>query len=167
MTFKEIVELINIIDKSQISFMELNYEKMYLKLDKSDSRSEYTSGVNLSNNHIKTVVEDTCDIYEKIDKCQKNSDVEEKENIELEDETSVDYILSPMVGTVYLAPAPDKSPYVTVGTTIKEGDVVCIIEAMKLMNEIESEQSGILLEVMVKNEQMVEYGQKLFKIKKS
>lgn len=170
MTFKEIVELINIIDKSQISFMELNYEKIYLKLDKSDTRNEYASEINLTNKQVKNI-ENKCEFKEEkeaIEKITEKESTSEKKNntVEVED-SSVDYILSPMVGTVYLSPSPDKPPYVSEGTHIKNGDVVCIIEAMKLMNEIESEQVGTLLEVMVKNEQMVEYGQKLFKIKKS
>lgn len=75
------------------------------------------------------------------------------------------YIESPMVGTFYAASAPGKPPYVTVGSKVKKGDVVCIIEAMKLMNEVEAEVDGEIVEILVKNEEIVEYGQPLFKIK--
>lgn len=71
-------------------------------------------------------------------------------------------IKSPMVGTFYKAPAPDAKPYAEVGQTIKNGQVVCIIEAMKLMNEIESETSGRIVEVLVKNAKPVQFGQALF-----
>ena len=71
-------------------------------------------------------------------------------------------ITSPMVGTFYAKPSPDSSPYVEVGSHIKKGDVVCIIEAMKLMNEIESEFDGEIKEIFVKDEEMVEYGKPLF-----
>ena len=74
-------------------------------------------------------------------------------------------ITSPMVGVFYAAPSPDDEPYVTVGSKVKKGDVLCIIEAMKLMNEITAEQDGEIIEVCVVNEQVVEYGQPLFKIK--
>lgn len=74
-------------------------------------------------------------------------------------------IKSPMVGTFYSSSSPEKEPYVKVGERIKKGDTLCIIEAMKLMNEIESEFDGEIAEILVKNEQMVEYGQALFKIK--
>ncbi|MCH5300148.1 MAG: acetyl-CoA carboxylase biotin carboxyl carrier protein [Ruminococcus sp.] len=74
-------------------------------------------------------------------------------------------IKSPMVGVFYAAASPDSSPFVTVGQRVEKGDVVCIIEAMKLMNEITAEQSGVITEICVNNEDIVEYGQDLFKIK--
>ena len=74
-------------------------------------------------------------------------------------------VKSPMVGTFYIKPSPDAEPYVEVGKQVNKGDVLCIIEAMKLMNEIESEYDGEIVEVCVKNEEMVEFGKPLFKIK--
>ena len=73
-------------------------------------------------------------------------------------------IKSPMVGTFYAAPAPDAPPYIKVGERISVGQVVCIVEAMKLMNEIESEVTGKIVKVMVDNAQPVEFGQVLFLI---
>ncbi len=73
-------------------------------------------------------------------------------------------LTSPMVGTFYTAPSPDAKPFVEVGQTVKQGDVVCIVEAMKLMNEIESEISGTVTEICVKNGQPVEFGQTLMYI---
>ncbi|MBO8430401.1 acetyl-CoA carboxylase biotin carboxyl carrier protein [Spirochaetes bacterium] len=70
-------------------------------------------------------------------------------------------ITSPMVGTFYSAPSPDAKPFVEVGQTISQGDVVCIVEAMKLMNEIEAECSGKIVEICVKDGQPVEFGQVL------
>lgn len=70
-------------------------------------------------------------------------------------------VTSPMVGTFYKAPSPDAKAFVEVGQTIKEGDVVCIVEAMKLMNEIESEVSGKVVEICVSDGQPVEFGQVL------
>lgn len=74
-------------------------------------------------------------------------------------------IKAPIVGTFYQSSAPDEAPFVKVGDTIAEGDVVCIIEAMKFMNEVNSEVSGTITEVLVKDGQFVEYGQELFRIK--
>ena len=71
-----------------------------------------------------------------------------------------------MVGTFYSSPAPDQPAYVEPGKRVKEGDVLCIIEAMKLMNEIKAEVSGTVAEVLVKNGQPVEFDQPLFKIQK-
>ena len=73
-------------------------------------------------------------------------------------------ITSPMVGTFYAAPSPDADAFVEVGKSISQGDVVCIIEAMKLMNQIESEYSGTITEICVKDGQPVEYGQPLMYI---
>lgn len=73
-------------------------------------------------------------------------------------------IKAPMVGVFYAASAPEAEPYVAVGSQVKKGQVVCIIEAMKLMNEIAAEEDGRIVEVCVKNGQIVEYGQTLFKL---
>jgi acetyl-CoA carboxylase biotin carboxyl carrier protein len=73
-------------------------------------------------------------------------------------------IKSPMVGTFYAAPEPGAQPYVRMGSRVAAGDVVCIIEAMKIMNEIESEVTGVVREVSVENAQPVEFGQVLFKV---
>ncbi|MFM0039659.1 acetyl-CoA carboxylase biotin carboxyl carrier protein [Paraburkholderia strydomiana] len=71
-------------------------------------------------------------------------------------------VTSPMVGTFYRAPSPGADPFVQVGDTVKEGQTICIIEAMKLLNEIESDKSGVVKEILVENGQAVEYGQPLF-----
>ena len=73
-------------------------------------------------------------------------------------------VKSPMVGTFYLKPAPDAEPYVEVGKQVNKGNVLCIIEAMKLMNEIESEFTGTVKEIYVKDGEPVEYGEPLFLI---
>ena len=81
------------------------------------------------------------------------------------EEAGVAYIKSPMVGTFYRAASPESKPFAEVGTKVVENSVVCIIEAMKIMNEIQAETKGTVLEAMVENGQPVEYGQRLFKLK--
>ena len=86
-----------------------------------------------------------------------------------EKQTNVDFnrareIKSPMVGVFYAAGAPEASPFVEIGSRVKKGDVVCIIEAMKLMNEITAELDGAVLDTCVRNGAVVEYGQPLFKL---
>lgn len=81
----------------------------------------------------------------------------------VEDATKL--IKSPMVGTFYAAPSPDNPVYVGVGDTVKPDTVVCIVEAMKVMNEIKAETSGVIAEICVNNGDSVEYGQPLFKLK--
>ncbi|MDE5412521.1 acetyl-CoA carboxylase biotin carboxyl carrier protein [Alkalihalobacterium chitinilyticum] len=76
-------------------------------------------------------------------------------------------ITSPMVGTFYSAPSPDSDPYVKAGDKVTQESVVCIVEAMKLMNELEAEINGEIVEVLVENGQLVEYGQPLFLVKLS
>ena len=74
-------------------------------------------------------------------------------------------IRSPMVGTAYTAPSPDSEPYVSVGSVVGEDTVVCIVEAMKVMNEIKADCSGMIAEVCFNNAQPVEFGQVLFRVK--
>jgi acetyl-CoA carboxylase biotin carboxyl carrier protein len=71
-------------------------------------------------------------------------------------------VKSPMVGTFYRTPSPNAKPFVEVGQTVKAGDTLCIIEAMKLMNEIEADESGVIKAILIENGQPVEYGQPLF-----
>ncbi len=95
--------------------------------------------------------------------------VEVKEEAKLEKQAmaaeNLHTITSPMVGTFYAAPSPDAAPYVKVGDKVKKDTIVCIVEAMKLFNEIEAEVDGEIVEVLVKNGQLVEYGQPLFLVK--
>jgi acetyl-CoA carboxylase biotin carboxyl carrier protein len=81
------------------------------------------------------------------------------------EEAGVTYIKSPMVGTFYRSASPESKPFADVGTKIEENSVACIIEAMKIMNEIQAEAKGTIAEILVENGQPVEYGQKLFKLK--
>ena len=85
--------------------------------------------------------------------------------VEKSEEENYKIVKSPMVGTFYESPSPEKEAFVKVGDKVHKGQVLCIIEAMKLMNEIESEFDGEIVEVCVKNEDIVEYGMPLFKIK--
>ncbi len=80
------------------------------------------------------------------------------------EEDTENVVTSPMVGTFYAASSPDDDPFVSAGTSVKKGDVLCIVEAMKLMNEIEAEYDGTVEKVLVKNAEPLEYGQPLFVI---
>lgn len=83
------------------------------------------------------------------------------------DETGFAYVKSPMVGTFYRSPSPENPAFVETGAKVEEKTVVCIIEAMKIMNEIQAETKGTVVEILVENGQPVEYGQRLFKVKLS
>ena len=145
MEYDQIKKIIN--DMSQSSLSSLNIEfpdgvKINLTKD--------TSGNSNNIAPVQTVV--------------TTQKAEEKTN-QNEKEILANIVKSPMVGTFYLKPSPDKEDFVKVGDTVKKGQVLCIIEAMKLMNEIESEYDGQIVEICTKNEEMVDYGKPLFKIK--
>ncbi|MBI5188118.1 MAG: acetyl-CoA carboxylase biotin carboxyl carrier protein [Nitrospirae bacterium] len=96
---------------------------------------------------------------------QKSTVISEKITPEFEEETQrLITVTSPIVGTFYRSPSPDTAPFVEVGLRVKKGQVLCIVEAMKLMNEIESEIDGIVIKALVENGQPVEYGEPLFLI---
>ena len=98
-------------------------------------------------------------------KGQADTNSSTAQSLSSEDCTGTRKLVSPMVGTFYAQAAPEKPPFAKVGDKVKKGQIICIIEAMKLMNEIESEYDGEILEVLVKNEDMVEFGQTLFVIR--
>ena len=112
-----------------------------------------------------------------VDQKSKNNsqDVSQIDQLDSSDDTSISSsinsnhsnILSPMPGTFYAAPSPEADLFVKAGDTVNKGDTLCIIEAMKIMNEIEAENTGIISEVLIKNGDPVEYNQPLFKIKSS
>jgi acetyl-CoA carboxylase biotin carboxyl carrier protein len=83
-----------------------------------------------------------------------------------DEDANIVFITSPFVGTFYRAPSPDAPPFVEVGSAIREGQALCIVEAMKLMNEIEADGPGTIVEMLVENGKPVEFGQKLFKVRK-
>ncbi len=89
------------------------------------------------------------------------------ERVSTGERANIKVITSPMVGTFYRAPAPDADPFVDVGASVSPGQVVCIIEAMKIMNEVESEYTGKVVSVLVENGQPVEYGEPLFEVEVS
>ena len=95
---------------------------------------------------------------------EKFRGIHEKVTSEMEEETRLFTITSPIVGTFYRSPSPEALPFIEVGSSVKKGQVLCIIEAMKLMNEIESEISGVVVKILIENGHPVEYGEPLFLI---
>ena len=96
---------------------------------------------------------------------EKQVEQKSKEEDKKEIDEDLKIVKSPMVGTFYSKSSPDSKPYVEVGSKVKKGDILCIVEAMKLMNEIESEFDGEIVEVCVDDGEMVDYGKPLFKIR--
>lgn len=150
-------EIVSMMENSKLSSMEIEYKDLRIKMEKNITESD------------KTIVLNNITAESTSDESSISNEVEVSNNLtpKMEDETSENFtiIKAPMVGTFYPAPSPESDPFVSVGDTVKKGDVVCIIEAMKLMNEIESESNGTVVEILAKEGDMVEYGQPLFKIK--
>ena len=165
MNINEIKELIELINSSDLAYFEYECEGSRIKMDKSLTRGlvqdkevikeEPTKKIPSIENVKKEIVKEET-AREEI----KGDNKEEKEDLE-----NVTIISSPMVGTFYGAPSPDSDSFVSIGEKISVGSVLCIIEAMKLMNEIESEVNGTVVDILVKDGEMVEYGTPLFKIK--
>lgn len=130
---------------------------------------EFPDGLKISMKKNETVVKEVVkDLNQNSPNININTAVgEEVKNVQNDCSKEENYKLvkSPMVGTFYGRPSPKADTFVKVGDKVKKGDILCIVEAMKLMNEIESEFDGEVVEILVKDEEMVEYGQGLIKIK--
>jgi len=173
MEFEKIKELIKLVDSSSLAFFELENGNDRIKMDKSLNRGVTDNNLGKLNNvaNVNNTVNSNnrSNITESIDKTEAYVvEKDEPKNIvkeEVIDDKNLNIITSPMVGTFYSSASPESSAFVEVGGAVSKGKVICIIEAMKLMNEIESEYSGIIVERLVNDGDMVEYGQPLFKIK--
>ncbi|EKQ53774.1 MULTISPECIES: acetyl-CoA carboxylase biotin carboxyl carrier protein [unclassified Clostridium] len=172
MDFEKIKELIKLVDSSSLAFFELQSNNDHIKMDKSLNRGltdSSAAAVSVANNPINTSA--SAPVNSTIQSTKTANNVVEKEEVKnvveeaIIDDKNINTITAPMVGTFYSSASPESSPFVEVGSTISKGKVICIIEAMKLMNEIESEYSGVIVERLVNDGDMVEYGQPLFKVK--
>ncbi|MDG5788693.1 acetyl-CoA carboxylase biotin carboxyl carrier protein [Evansella sp. AB-P1] len=163
---QEIRELINLIDQSSIE--EFKFEQNGSKVTiRKQLKSQLKNQVETTR---VVAAPPTMNVNEQGDIQQVavnevSNQKEETKEAAVKGNENYHAITSPMVGTFYVAPSPDSAPYVAVGDKVKEDSVVCIVEAMKLMNEIESEIKGEIVEVLVENGQLVEYGQELFLVK--
>ena len=149
MNLKEIKELINLMNENNLTELEIEREGTKIRISKSASGKfeAITEGPSVPR-VVQTVQMDQGEAAKKSAAAEKN----------------LVAVKAPMVGTFYRAPSPDAKPYVEIGQAVDVGQVVCIIEAMKLMNEIKSEVKGKVVEVLVENANSVEYGQALFMV---
>ncbi|WP_027625462.1 acetyl-CoA carboxylase biotin carboxyl carrier protein [Clostridium lundense] len=161
MDFKGIAELIKVMSDSKITDLEIQENGVSITM-KKDTEKVYVENCENKN---KTIISMDRDI-EKVQGIEEDVDSEKlEEKVIREDNNDLITISSPIVGTFYISPSPDKEAFVSVGSKVKKGDTLCIIEAMKLMNEVDSEVDGEIVEIIVKDGDMVEYGEPLFKIK--
>lgn len=145
MEYEKIKQIMEDMGNSKLTAMDIEFKdgtKISMKKELEEKVVEAKSPIKETNTVVTRIVE------EKVKTEEENAQI----------------ITSPMVGTFYLKPAPDELPFVEIGKKVKKGDTVCIVEAMKLMNEIESEFDGKITEIYVKDGTAVEYGSKLFKV---
>jgi acetyl-CoA carboxylase biotin carboxyl carrier protein len=153
MNFNEVKELISIIDKSSLKNFELSLDNCNVKMNKTGTVD-----------HMPKENKESYDAPIKQESTVSSKEEHEETAEEEKKTVSGNVVKAPLVGTFYNSAAPGKPVYAPVGKKVKKGDVLCIIEAMKIMNEVVSEFDGEVLEVCVENEQLVEYGQPLFVI---
>lgn len=146
MEYKEIKEMMELFAKAPLKKLHLEKEGFSFKLEKESP--EVSPAPRAS---VQTVVVEP-----------EHVDTPETQ----EDESQFNIVTSPIVGTFYAAPNPQADPFISLGQTVSTGQTLCIVEAMKLMNEIQSDYSGEVVKCYVENGQPVEYGQKLFAIRK-
>lgn len=164
---QEIRELIKLVDQSSIDEFVYENEGSKIKMKKNVAAT-YVSQINTVPQEVETVstpqpVLTTATPSVTIQELKQ--ELQEAETANQADTTNLHKIVSPMVGTFYASPTPDADSYVKIGSTVTKDSIVCIVEAMKLFNEIEAEINGEIVEVLAKSGQLVEYGQPLFLVK--
>ncbi len=146
MDYNEIRKIIQDMGSSKLDTLEIEFpDGLKIKMDKRKNDTETITSIQNTSNDVNKITKVAEDV--------------------IKHDEQYNEIKSPMVGTFYSKSSPNAEPFVKVGDKVKKGQVVCIVEAMKLMNEIEAEFDGEVVEICKKDEDMVEYGTVLFKIK--
>ncbi|WP_210365877.1 acetyl-CoA carboxylase biotin carboxyl carrier protein [Bacillus sp. REN3] len=167
---QEIRELIKLVDQSSIDEFSYEYEGSKIKMKKNGGaknaaefmQAQVPSPVSVASSPQPVPAVQQAAVAEP--KAENSAEQEVKQE-EQPDTSNLHKIVSPMVGTFYQSSSPDADPYVKQGSKVTKDSVVCIVEAMKLFNEIEAEVNGEIVEILVKDGQLVEYGQPLFLVK--
>ena len=146
--YKEILNLIDLLEERNLSVFELEVEGFKIKIGRGQPQA---------------VIKESPEIAPPTPLTETEPDATGQESSD--NKNHLHYITSPMVGTFYRAPDPSSPPFVEIGESVQKNQTLCIIEAMKLMNEIESDVDGVLEDIFIQNGKPVEYGKKLFAIK--
>ena len=154
MDLRKLKTLIDLVEASDISELELTEGEEKVKISRQNNMGASLTPTNYVQQHIRPPLNQqpqtqTDTLEDKID-----TSPTENKNI----------ITSPMVGTFYRSASPDSAPFIDIGSTVKKGETLCIIEAMKILNEIESDKEGTITKILIENGQPVEFGQPLFEI---
>jgi acetyl-CoA carboxylase biotin carboxyl carrier protein len=154
MDLRKLKTLIDLVEASDISELELTEGEEKVKISRQNNTVQSLGPVNYVQQPIQTPV-------------NQQPQAQTEETLSKVDTTTIDNkdaITSPMVGTFYRSASPDSAPFIDIGSTVKKGETLCIIEAMKILNEIESDKEGTISKILVENGQPVEFGQPLFEI---
>ena len=161
MNFKEILELIDKVAESGIGSVEVEQAGTKVRIEGKHAQPQVFASYPSSENEKPSMMPVAIPVAPQTEA----SKAEEKKKAEEEIEAGMHIITSPIVGTFYRSPNPEAQPFVSVGDKISKGKVLCIVEAMKLMNEIESDIDGVITKIYPQNGQPIEYGEKLFAVK--
>lgn len=165
MNYEDILNLIKTIEKSSFEKFEIEFHGTKLKLSKGESYNYSSHSNNLVvNEEIKK--ENIIETFEKTIETKEEEEVSGPITIlpKEKEEISGSVVKSPIVGTFYSSSNPDSPPFVKVGDSVNVGDVLCIVEAMKVMNEVTSSYNGVVVNILAKDEELVEFNKPLFVI---
>ena len=154
MDLRKIKKLIEMLQESDLNEIEVKEGEESVRINRKKESVIHTSTPNSVGQNLN----------------QSSAPLPQTDSSEIESEQAAEdlnHITSPMVGTFYRKPAPDKEPFIEVGQTVKKGDTVCIIEAMKMMNQVKSEFDGKVIAINIEDGDPVEFGQELISIEKS
>ena len=154
MDLRKLKTLIDLVEASDISELELTEGEEKVKISRQNNKAQSLVPVNYVQQPIQPPV-------------NQQPQAQTEEPLGKVDTTTIDNknaITSPMVGTFYRSASPDSAPFIDIGSTVKKGETLCIIEAMKILNEIESDKEGTISKILIENGQPVEFGQPLFEI---
>ena len=154
MDLRKLKTLIDLVEASDISELELTEGEEKVKISRQNNKAQSLAPVNYVQQPIQPPV-------------NQQPQAQTEEPLGKVDTTTIDNkdaITSPMVGTFYRSASPDSAPFIDIGSTVKKGETLCIIEAMKILNEIESDKEGTISKILIENSQPVEFGQPLFEI---
>jgi acetyl-CoA carboxylase biotin carboxyl carrier protein len=154
MDLRKLKTLIDLVEASDISELELTEGEEKVKISRQNNKAPSLAPANYVQQPIQPPV-------------NQQPQAQTEEPLGKVDTTTIDNkdaITSPMVGTFYRSASPDSAPFIDIGSTVKKGETLCIIEAMKILNEIESDKEGTISKILIENGQPVEFGQPLFEI---
>ena len=154
MDLRKLKTLIDLVEASDISELELTEGEEKVKISRQNNTVQSLAHVNYVQQPIQPPM-------------NQQPQAHTEESLGKVDTTTIDNkdaITSPMVGTFYRSASPDSAPFIDIGSTVKKGETLCIVEAMKILNEIESDKEGTISKILIENGQPIEFGQPLFEI---